>query len=67
MPAMQVITFDVPVTIRMIKGEMFRRDEGKKGVEKRNTQSHGEEKDKRKENEKQRQRRREISYLKKSM
>lgn len=33
MPAMQVITFDVAVTIRIIKGEMFRRDEegGKKG------------------------------------
>ena len=32
MPAMQVITFDVAVTIRIIKGEMFRRDEeGEKG------------------------------------
>lgn len=27
MPAMQVITFDVAVMIRIIKGEIFRRDE----------------------------------------
>lgn len=36
MPATQVITFDVAVTIRIIQGEMFRRDgERKKRGEKR--------------------------------
>lgn len=30
MPATQVITFDVAVTIRIIQGEMFRRDEERK-------------------------------------
>lgn len=40
MPATQVITFDVAVTIRIIQGEMFRRDEErKKRGEKRDTES----------------------------
>lgn len=38
MPATQVLTFDVAVPIRMIKGEMFRKDGEKKGVEKRRSQ-----------------------------
>lgn len=56
MPAMQFIRFDVAVTVRIIRREMFGRDELKYKGLKRNTHSQREGEDKRKESRKQRER-----------
>lgn len=49
MPAMQVITFDVAVMIRIIQDGMFRGDEEREKKVKKETQSHREGRDKKEE------------------